>query len=149
MNPFSDPCCSSLKSPLTGTFPLPAVSGHTVTAGQALAYKLSDTFKLGLSSYPSSENQASTTKQTLAQITATLAAAKAKEKASYATFGALAETKAAVQSAVMWQLIYNPIEAGPLAPVIRGNPWGLDKVHILHKDKRSIAYKDPRCGFRK
>ena len=27
----------------------------------------------------------------------------------------------------MWQVIYNPIEAGPLAPVIRGNPWGLDK----------------------
>ena len=46
---------------------------------------------------------------------------------SYTRYGALADVASAVQSAVMWQLIYNPIEQGPLAPVIRGNPWGLDK----------------------
>ena len=39
----------------------------------------------------------------------------------------MAEVKSAVQSAVMWQVIYDPFEQGPLAPVIRGNPWGLDK----------------------
>ena len=45
----------------------------------------------------------------------------------YAKYGDLAQTKAAVQSAVMWQVISNPLEQGPFAPVIRGNPWGLDK----------------------
>ena len=33
--------------------------------------------------------------------------------------GSLAQTRAAGRA--------NPIEQGPFAPVIRGNPWGLDK----------------------
>lgn len=52
--------------------------------------------------------------------------ARAAEMARYTAYGQLAETKLAVQAAVMWQTIWNPLEQGPLAPVIRGNPWGLD-----------------------
>jgi hypothetical protein len=63
----------------------------------------------------------------LAEITTTLAAARAAEQSTYSKYGELAETKTAVQSAVMWQVVFNPLEAGPFAPVIRGNPWGLDK----------------------
>ena len=62
----------------------------------------------------------------LTQIRAKLDSARRTEAATYDKFGQLAETKEAVQSAVMWQLIWNPLEAGPFAPVIRGNPWGLD-----------------------
>ena len=52
-----------------------------------------------------------------------MAALRADELARYAKFGSLAETKAVVQAAVMWTSIYNPIEQGPFANVIRGNPF--------------------------
>jgi hypothetical protein len=62
----------------------------------------------------------------LAAIQSKLAAARSKEETSYTEFGVLAETRAAVQAAVLWNLVYSPLEYGPFAPVIRGNPWGLN-----------------------
>ena len=44
----------------------------------------------------------------------------------YTKYGALAATKRAVQSAVMWQVIYNPLEAGPfgaLSSPLSGLCW--------------------------
>ena len=49
------------------------------------------------------------------------------EVARYAVYHELAEVKAAVQSAVMWNVVYSPLLYGPVVPVIRGNPWGLDQ----------------------
>ena len=43
--------------------------------------------------------------KSLAEISATLEAARSKEEARYTRYGELAETKRAVQSAVMWQLM--------------------------------------------
>ena len=59
-----------------------------------------------------------------------LHAAQEAELSKYAAFGALAETKAAVQAAVMWTSVYNPVEQGPLANIIRGNPFGLNKMAV-------------------
>ena len=44
------------------------------------------------------------------------------------TSGGMTEFKSVVQGAAMWQVSYNPFEHGPLAPVIRGNPWGFGKA---------------------
>ena len=84
-----------------------------------LTFKLAPGGKVGFSS--------GLQPKTLAEIEAVLDAARRAEEATHTRFGSLAETKVAVQCAVMWQLIYSPLEAGPFAPVIRGNPWGLDK----------------------
>ena len=97
----------------------------TSTNGAAhLIYPLSHGSKIG---FYSPANSSVARAKSLAEITATLAAARAAEQSTYSKYGELAETKAAVQSAVMWQVVFNPLEAGPFAPVIRGNPWGLDK----------------------
>lgn len=65
---------------------------------------------------------------TVEVLSARLANAKAADDASFAMFpSANLETAKAVQAAVLWTNIYNPLEYGPLSPVIRGNPWGLDK----------------------
>lgn len=90
-----------------------------VAAQPHLAFRLSSGFRLGLNS--------GDTPLPLATIAAMIDAAAETEMSRYTKYGALAETKEAVQAAVMWQAIYNPIEQGPFAPVIRGNPWGLDK----------------------
>ena len=50
----------------------------------------------------------------------TLGARRETELGRYAQFGELAEVKEAVQGATMWNLVYTPAEAGPLAPVARG-----------------------------
>ena len=63
---------------------------------------------------------------TIAEVTTLIAAAREAELARYARFGDLAETKKVVQAAVMWTSVYNPIESGPFANVIRGNPFYLD-----------------------
>jgi len=55
-----------------------------------------------------------------ADLTTLINAAKKTEYARYAKFGNLSETKMAVQAATMWNLIFNPVENGPLAPVARG-----------------------------
>jgi hypothetical protein len=103
------------------------LADSALTSHPHLAFQLSNGFKLGLSSATATGRGAEGGGRTLAAIEATLAAAREAELATYSRFGRLAETKAAVQAAVMWQLIYNPLEQGPFAPVIRGNPWGLDK----------------------
>jgi hypothetical protein len=89
-----------------------------VAAQPHLAIKLSSGYRLGLNSGDAPLS--------LETIAARLEAAEAVEMSRCAQYGALAEAKEAVQAAVMWQTIYNPIEQGPFAPVIRGNPWGLD-----------------------
>ena len=97
----------------------------TSTSGAAhLIYPLAHGSKIGF--YSPADGSAARAKS-LAEITTTLAAARAAEQSTYSKYGELAETKTAVQSAVMWQVVFNPLEAGPFAPVIRGNPWGLDK----------------------
>jgi len=35
-----------------------------------------------------------------------------------------------VQAGVMWNVVFNPLEAGPIAPVIRGNPWDLNQQPV-------------------
>ena len=91
----------------------------SVAAAPHLAFCLTAGFRLGLNS--------GDTPLSLEAIVAALAARRDRELGTYAKYGALAETKMVVQAAVMWQTIYNPIEAGPFAPVIRGNPWGLNR----------------------
>lgn len=63
---------------------------------------------------------------TVTEITALVAAAREAELARYAKYKDLAETKKVVQAAVMWTSIYNPVESGPFANIIRGNPFSLD-----------------------
>eukprot|EP01052_Picozoa_sp_SAG31_P053094 SAG31_NODE_13443_length_869_cov_0.918182_1_plen_244_part_10 len=55
-----------------------------------------------------------------------LQAAERTELDRYRVFGPLAETKAAVQAAVMWLTVFCPVERGPLSNIIRGNAFGLD-----------------------
>ena len=88
-----------------------------VAARPHLAFRLAPGARIGLS----------TAGLPLDAIAQKLGAARTRELASYARFGDLAEVKQAVQTAMMWQTVWNPLEAGPFAPVIRGNPWGLDK----------------------
>jgi hypothetical protein len=59
----------------------------------------------------------------LAAVQAAAAAAAAAEAARYASYGALAETAAAAQAAVAWNVVFFPTEAGPVAPVSRS--WNL------------------------
>jgi len=56
---------------------------------------------------------------TVAAISQIIAAARAKEYASYAKFGKFATVKEAVQAATMWNYIYTPAEYGPFLPVSR------------------------------
>lgn len=91
-----------------------------------LAYTLTPGFQLGLTS------SGVGTTPSVSQINATLMAKRDIEIARYSKYGDLAETKSIVQIAMMWQTIWNPLEQGPLAPVIRGNPWGLDKDITNH-----------------
>ena len=74
--------------------------------GPHLTYKLRNGFKIGLNSGKAPLS--------MAEIETKVQAAALKEAATYTRFGDLAETKEAVQSAVMWQLIWNPLEAGPV-----------------------------------
>jgi len=83
-----------------------------------LKFQLKEGFSLSLNSGPAPKP--------LAEVEALLNKAKMAEEERISVYGDLKETKSAVQSAVMWQVISNPLEQGPLAPVIRGNPWGLD-----------------------
>lgn len=69
---------------------------------------------------------ASDGRRSVAAVRASLEAAWQAEQARYSKFGDLAETKMAVQAGVMWSVVYNPFELGPVAPVIRGNPWAWD-----------------------
>lgn len=41
-------------------------------------------------------------------------------------FGKKADVAVAIQAAVMWTMIYNPIENGPFMPVSRDSGWGLE-----------------------
>ena len=70
---------------------------HSIAAEPHLTFQLGPRFRLGL-------NDGDTSKS-LAEISATLDVARQKEEARYTRFGALAETKRAVQSAVMWQFM--------------------------------------------
>ena len=89
-----------------------------VAALPHLAVSLAGGGSLGLSSDPSV-----TTDEALLK---TLHAAEQAELARYAVYGALSETKAAVQAAVMWLTVYCPVERGPMSNIIRGNAFGLD-----------------------
>jgi hypothetical protein len=89
-----------------------------VSALPHLAVSLSGGGSLGLSSDPSVSTDEA--------LAAKLEAAQQKELARYAAFGALSETKAAVQAAVMWLTVYCPVEQGPLSNIVRGNAFGLD-----------------------
>jgi hypothetical protein len=55
-----------------------------------------------------------------ADVASSIAANEKNEMASYQKYKGLAEVKMAVQAATMWNLIYTPVEYGPLAPVARG-----------------------------
>ena len=116
--------------PGNGSIPLNASGGGSAALREPhLAFALGQG-SVGLSSgggAAAATTATATAGPTLESILAALAAARAAEEARYVRFGALAQTKAAVQAAVMWQMIWNPLETGPFAPVIRGNPWGLDK----------------------
>ena len=71
---------------------------HSITAQPHLAFRLGGPgFRLGLNDGAAAKS--------LAEISATLEAARGKEEARYTRYGELAETKRAVQSAVMWQLM--------------------------------------------
>jgi hypothetical protein len=59
---------------------------------------------------------------TYAAVVSKLAGARAVEESRYAAYGELAQLKQVVQAGVMWNVIYNPLELGPICPVIRGNP---------------------------
>ena len=48
-----------------------------------------------------------------------IAAARAKEYASYKSYGQYSEVKEALQAATMWNYIYTPAEYGPFMPVSR------------------------------
>jgi hypothetical protein len=73
------------------------------------------------------------------QIAVLLEQARLRELATYAKFGSLAETKMAVQAAVMWTSVYNPIEHGPMANIIRGNPFSLD-VGFVNDDWAYVIF---------
>ena len=64
----------------------------------------------------------------LSRIKEAVDAARASELAASAEWGDLADTKIAVQAAVMWNLIYNPAEAGPFTPVSR--QWNFAKTAV-------------------
>ena len=74
-----------------------------------------------------------------------LQAAEGAENKRYAAFGSLSETKAAVQAAVMWLTVYNPIEQGPLSNIIRGNAFGLD-WHTVNDDWAYVIFD---CEWRR
>ncbi len=112
----------------------------TSTTGAAhLVLPLSHGAKIG---FYSPANTSATPIKSLAEITSTLATARTAEQNTYAKYGELAETKSAVQSAVMWQVVFNPLEAGLFAPVIRGNPWGLDKG-VVNDDWPYVIFGNP------
>ena len=108
----------------------PADAAHAplkpaVAAAPHLAFHLREGFRLGLYS--------GDTTSSLEVVTAALQAARLRELGTYARYGKLAETKMVVQAAVMWQFIWNPLEQGPFAPVIRGDPQGLSPFTLtLH-----------------
>jgi len=65
-------------------------------------------------------------RRTVAQLASELDAREAAEVARDAAYGAEAELREAVQAAVMWNVVYVPLEQGPFTPVIRGNPWNIN-----------------------
>ena len=107
-----------------------------VTTLPHLAVSLAGDGVLALSSDP----EVSTDNALLGQ----LQAAEAAENKRYAAFGPLSETKAAVQAAVMWLTVYNPIEQGPLSNIIRGNAFGLD-WHTVNDDWAYVIFDCERC----
>lgn len=116
---------------------------RTIAAQPHLAFQLSPDFVVGFSS---SAGNSSSGGRTLAQIQTALAAARRRELSSYGRFGALSETKRAVQSSVMWQVIYNPLEQGPLAPVIRGNPYAQSiRIHTQCSRSEAHHHTNVRC----
>ena len=88
------------------------VLNATIAATAHLAYKLGAGLKVGLSTGGKGDT-------TLAEITARLAELRTAELATYTKYGKMARTKSAVQSAVMWQTVWNPLEQGPFAYVDR------------------------------
>lgn len=64
------------------------------------------------------------------EIASAMSSLRRQELRKYEQYGELAETKKAVQAAVMWTSIYNPIERGPIANIIRGNPFNLDSKFV-------------------
>jgi hypothetical protein len=80
-----------------------------ITAQPHLAFQLRAGFKVGFNS--------GAAPKTLAAVVATLEAARKVEEAKYIKYGKLAGTKRAVQSAVMWQTIFNPCAHQPTLPL--------------------------------
>ena len=48
---------------------------------------------------------------------------KAEKDRILRSFGAKASIAEAIQASVMWTLIYNPVENGPIMPVSRSGNW--------------------------
>lgn len=76
---------------------------------------------------------------TTSAVAALINTARETELARYQVYGKLAETKSAVQAAVMWTSVYNPIEQGPLANIIRGNPFSLDQ-NVVNADWDYVVF---------
>lgn len=114
----------AFTSPNDATLPLPkaVVSGQTFIAvplSSAVGFQ---------ESVAAAATDATAPPPTIATIRATIAAARAKEYATYSKFGELAEVAEAVQASVMWNWIYNPAEYGPLLPVSRS--WDFVKYAV-------------------
>lgn len=97
--------------------------------------------------------------QSVSSIAALLDENREKELKSYEKYGDFAQVKAAAQAGVMWNVVYVPTEAGPVAPVSRGwdftkgavSPeWGYvlfdwDNIfasYILSLDAKDLAYSN-------
>ena len=104
--------------------------GKPAAAGASLSPTLAAMPHLGFALAGGSAVGASTAipKPTLKTLRAMLSAARNAELARLAAkFGAEhAAVAAAVQAAVLWNCVFVPTEAGPITPVIRGNPWHLN-----------------------
>jgi len=68
---------------------------------------------------------------TIDGLRAALGSARDAETAQLAkVFGGHAAVAGAVQAATMWNNVYVPTEAGPITPVVRGNPWHLNGAAV-------------------
>lgn len=103
----------SLSSILFSPHGLSETILYTTAAGQIESGALS--ISLGGGAIGISSN----TQQSLAAIQSSIQAALTTEMKVYEQYGELADVKMAVQASVAWNLVYVPVEYGPILPVSR------------------------------